>query len=165
MGNEPCAANRWRCDECKGASMLDLLDASQSIKRGAGGGYPASAAYRDLSAGARDDANLHGALQIQWRRGRGVPYAELVRDPAGNLYGTTGYGGNTSSSCPTPYQGCGVVFKTQYSLLFHSPPGYPKPTKNVLIIPQFVVVPEFVGRSFAARSSLPRASLIMLRLA
>ena len=35
------------------------------------------------------------------------PYAGLVRDPAGNLYGTTFYGGS-SKNC---YQGCGTVFK------------------------------------------------------
>jgi uncharacterized repeat protein (TIGR03803 family) len=35
------------------------------------------------------------------------PYAGLVRDVAGNLYGTTVYGG-ISRACPS---GCGVVFK------------------------------------------------------
>ena len=35
------------------------------------------------------------------------PYAGLVRDPAGNLYGTTFYGGG-SNNCG---QGCGTVFK------------------------------------------------------
>jgi uncharacterized repeat protein (TIGR03803 family) len=35
------------------------------------------------------------------------PYAGLVRDAAGNLYGTTGYGGNEGSFCYS----CGVVFK------------------------------------------------------
>lgn len=41
----------------------------------------------------------------------GNPFAGVVRDAAGNLYGTTLYGGNTSSSCPRGLQGCGVVFK------------------------------------------------------
>ena len=40
-----------------------------------------------------------------------TPYAPLVRDAAGNLYGTAGYGGNTSSSCFWGASGCGVVFK------------------------------------------------------
>ena len=35
------------------------------------------------------------------------PYG-LVRDSAGNLYGTTAYGGTVNSNCPV---GCGVVFK------------------------------------------------------
>jgi uncharacterized repeat protein (TIGR03803 family) len=39
----------------------------------------------------------------------GQPYAGLIRDAAGNLYGTTGLGGATST-CGPPY-GCGVVFK------------------------------------------------------
>jgi uncharacterized repeat protein (TIGR03803 family) len=38
------------------------------------------------------------------------PYAGLVMDAAGNLYGTTVYGGNTSS-CPIGRWGCGVVFE------------------------------------------------------
>jgi len=43
----------------------------------------------------------------------GVPMAGVIRDSAGNLYGATPYGGNSSASCslrvaPT---GCGVVFK------------------------------------------------------
>jgi uncharacterized repeat protein (TIGR03803 family) len=36
------------------------------------------------------------------------PYAGLVRDPEGNLYGTTYYGGKIDCF---PEQGCGVVFK------------------------------------------------------
>ncbi len=36
------------------------------------------------------------------------PFANLVQDPAGNLYGTTGYGGNPSCFVGL---GCGVIFK------------------------------------------------------
>jgi uncharacterized repeat protein (TIGR03803 family) len=36
------------------------------------------------------------------------PEAGLVMDTAGNLYGTTAYGGTINSACPA---GCGVVFK------------------------------------------------------
>ena len=39
-----------------------------------------------------------------------IPEAGLIRDAAGNLYGTTSEGGNTSGSC-AGYGGCGVVFK------------------------------------------------------
>src|SRR5205085_2485583 len=37
-----------------------------------------------------------------------LPYAGLIRDAEGNLYGTTPYGGNSSSCAPL---GCGTVFK------------------------------------------------------
>jgi uncharacterized repeat protein (TIGR03803 family) len=40
----------------------------------------------------------------------GRPYAGLLRDAAGNLYGTTVYGGN-NDSCPGSGIGCGTVFK------------------------------------------------------
>jgi uncharacterized repeat protein (TIGR03803 family) len=38
------------------------------------------------------------------------PYGSLIRDAAGDLYGTTAYGGNFSAPCPYPSLGCGVVF-------------------------------------------------------
>lgn len=38
------------------------------------------------------------------------PYAGLVRDAAGNLYGTTSSGGSTNATC-APAGGCGTVFK------------------------------------------------------
>jgi uncharacterized repeat protein (TIGR03803 family) len=37
-----------------------------------------------------------------------LPYAPLIRDAGGNLYGTAGQGGTFNSTCP---YGCGVVFK------------------------------------------------------
>jgi uncharacterized repeat protein (TIGR03803 family) len=52
------------------------------------------------------------------------PYAGLVRDPAGNLYGTTYYGGS-SNNCS---QGCGTVFKldtTGAETVLHSFTGAP----------------------------------------
>ena len=39
------------------------------------------------------------------------PAAGLVRDAAGNLYGTTSGGGDTGSTCPNGSLGCGVVFR------------------------------------------------------
>lgn len=43
-------------------------------------------------------------------RDGGVPVAGLVFDATGNLYGTTVYGGDTSSTACAP-RGCGVVFE------------------------------------------------------
>jgi uncharacterized repeat protein (TIGR03803 family) len=38
------------------------------------------------------------------------PFTGLIRDAAGNLYGTTQYGGIVNHRCVT---GCGVVFQIQ----------------------------------------------------
>lgn len=38
-----------------------------------------------------------------------IPDSGLILDPAGNLFGTTDYGGN--SRCNNPYPGCGTIFK------------------------------------------------------
>jgi uncharacterized repeat protein (TIGR03803 family) len=40
-----------------------------------------------------------------------MPYAGLVQDKKGNLYGTAVFGGKTSSTCISPDAGCGVVFE------------------------------------------------------
>jgi len=39
------------------------------------------------------------------------PIGQLFRDDAGNLYGTTQFGGDNSQLCNIAYKGCGVVFK------------------------------------------------------
>lgn len=44
--------------------------------------------------------------------GGGYPIDGLARGPAGNLYGTTFWGGSGTGCAGTmdPYQGCGVLF-------------------------------------------------------
>lgn len=55
-----------------------------------------------------------------------TPAAPLVRDAAGNLYGTTEYGGNFGGACRA--FGCGIVFKispTGKETVLHRFTGYP----------------------------------------
>jgi uncharacterized repeat protein (TIGR03803 family) len=96
-----------------------------SFKGGADGAYPLAGLIRD----AKD--NLYGTTTYGGASGQGVvfklspsgaetilytftggadgadPHSALLRDAAGNLYGTTAYGGG-SSACES---GCGTVFK------------------------------------------------------
>jgi uncharacterized repeat protein (TIGR03803 family) len=52
------------------------------------------------------------------------PHAGVIGDGAGNLYGTTAYGGTVAQSCgPSAVAGCGVVFKlapTGHETVLHS---------------------------------------------
>ena len=45
------------------------------------------------------------------------PMAGLLRDAAGNLYGTTAFGGENGSSCGEVNIGCGVAFKLDKTVL------------------------------------------------
>ena len=69
-----------------------------------------------------------------------IPVGGLVLDNAGNLYGTTAYGGTSGQPCNEPvYTGCGVVFelspgtggKWKESIL-HSFAGYPNDGQSPL---------------------------------
>jgi uncharacterized repeat protein (TIGR03803 family) len=101
-----------------------------SFTGGAGGGLPVAGLAQDA------EGNLYGTTQYggtaKGRSGYGVvfkldtagnetvlhtftggedgsqPVAGLLRDPIGNLYGTTTGGGVANSTCPN---GCGVAFK------------------------------------------------------
>jgi uncharacterized repeat protein (TIGR03803 family) len=63
----------------------------------------------------------------------GTPIAGVVLDSAGNLYGTTTYGGITTGTCSTLGPGCGVVYKVDtaghetvlYSFTGGADGGYP----------------------------------------
>jgi uncharacterized repeat protein (TIGR03803 family) len=63
----------------------------------------------------------------------GVPYSGVIGDAAGNLYGTTTYGGILTGPCAGPPAGCGVVFKIDsrgnysviYSFTGHADGGIP----------------------------------------
>jgi uncharacterized repeat protein (TIGR03803 family) len=101
---------------------------------GADGALPGAGLIRDAAGnlyGTAPDGGIHagscvysgcgvvfkldraGALTVlhsfDGGAGGGNPLAGLVRDVAGNLYGTTSYGGIFGRSCQSP--GCGVVFK------------------------------------------------------
>lgn len=81
----------------------------------AGNLYSTTAIYNGLteangSVFKLDDAGLETALHDFRRRKNGItPEAGLILDAAGNLYGTTAFGGSYTGPC-TGY-GCGVVFK------------------------------------------------------
>lgn len=74
-------------------SLVTLLVIASTGLRGQGSG-PGYLVLHTFSGGA----------------GGGAPYAGLVADASGNLYGTTQFGGNTSAPCPV-FGGCGTVYK------------------------------------------------------
>jgi uncharacterized repeat protein (TIGR03803 family) len=112
-----------RCDSAPSGYDFKVLHAFT----GSDGAQPAAGLIRDATG------NLYGTATSGGAHGQGVvfklspggtytvlysftggadgaePIAGLVRDAAGNLYGTTQYGGATST-CSPPL-GCGVVFK------------------------------------------------------
>jgi uncharacterized repeat protein (TIGR03803 family) len=56
------------------------------------------------------DANGKETVLHQFNGGDGAnPYASVVLDSSGNIYGTTQVGGRNGGNCS--YSGCGVVFK------------------------------------------------------
>jgi hypothetical protein len=62
-----------------------------------------------------------------------APYGALIRDDAGNLYGTTVHGGKTTDACtiqPQFLQGCGTVFELQ-------PPSMPGGAWTEVVLYQF----------------------------
>jgi uncharacterized repeat protein (TIGR03803 family) len=72
------------------------------------------------------------------------PSAGLIMDGAGNLYGTTGFGGAPGPSCPSSY-GCGVAFELT-------------PTTNGWTE---TVLHSFCSQSNCADGNQPSAGLIM----
>ena len=106
-GREPCAGI--------------LFDASGNIygTTAAGGMYADYGTVFELLAGSHKEKvlwNFNGADGSQ-------PFASLILDGAGNLYGTT-YQGGQSGDCPYG-QGCGVVFEV-------NPSGTPTSTTTAL---------------------------------
>jgi uncharacterized repeat protein (TIGR03803 family) len=97
-----------------------------SFKGAADGAYPTADLVRDQAGNLygttsggyntnngtvfKVDAKGHETVLYTFTGGTdgGFPWAGLVRDPQGNLYGTAQYGGNLA--CYAPY-GCGTVFK------------------------------------------------------
>lgn len=60
----------------------------------------------------------------------GINPGNLVADAAGNLYGTTGYGGSGPCSSPTSYPGCGIIFQLR-------PPAQPAGTWTETVLYSF----------------------------
>jgi uncharacterized repeat protein (TIGR03803 family) len=108
-----------------------------SFTGGADGGFPSSGVIRDQAGNLYGTTVYGGIVTANCPSGCGVvykldpagqltvlhsfaggaePYSGVIRDSAGNLYGTTQYGG--SANCPS---GCGVVYKLdiagQYTVL------------------------------------------------
>jgi uncharacterized repeat protein (TIGR03803 family) len=110
-----------------------------SFTGGADGAYPATGLVRDEAGNLYGTTHGGGDISVSacsFNPGSGVvfrvdpngkesvlyaftggtdglgPSSGLVRDEAGNLYGTTVMGGDLSGICPGfPAPGCGVVFK------------------------------------------------------
>src|SRR6266853_1647832 len=63
-------------------------------------------------ASAQEEKVLH-SFNVSGQGGS-YPNADLVSDAAGNLYGTTGYGGTGACSSAMP-TGCGTVFELKHN--------------------------------------------------
>jgi uncharacterized repeat protein (TIGR03803 family) len=89
------------------------------IRDSAGNLYGTTAAGGAEGAGVvyKLAGNGHETLLYTFTGGAdgGYPEAGLVRDSAGNLYGTTANGGNSTGTCSYGFSGCGVVFKLDAS--------------------------------------------------
>lgn len=80
------------------------------------------------------------------------PYAGLILDSAGNLYGTTVYSGNTGGPCNT--LGCGTVFKldtTGLETVLHSFTGANGDGEN----PQTALIMDSEGNLYGTASGYP----------
>jgi len=78
-----------------------------------GGGNPSSPCPYYSGCGVVFELDGAGTEKVLYTFSGGAdgsgPFAGLIRDAVGNLYGTTVQGGNFSGSCSL--YGCGVVFK------------------------------------------------------
>jgi uncharacterized repeat protein (TIGR03803 family) len=126
-GGEGCGTV-WKLDTAGNLTVL------YSFTGGTDGAFPEASLAMDGSGNLYGDAGQGGDLSCDPPYGCGVvfeisssgnfsvlhaflggsndgqvPNATLLRDSAGNLYGTTGYGGDLSCGGLNP--GCGVVFK------------------------------------------------------
>lgn len=91
-----------------GASSLYGAATYGGINLCGGGGYPCGSIWQ-LTRQA--DGQMEGSTLYSFQSGStgSLPVGGVVRDKAGNLYGTASQGGSTSQSCPP--MGCGVVYE------------------------------------------------------
>jgi uncharacterized repeat protein (TIGR03803 family) len=131
------------------AAQGQTLTVLYSFKGGADGSGPTASLIRDTEGNLYGTTYLGGDLKCGTRAGCGTifkldatgketvlhrfaggaagsnPFAGLIRDPEGNLYGTTVYGGDLNCGDPS---GCGTVFKldaTGKKTVLHSFAGPP----------------------------------------
>jgi len=78
-------------------------------------------AFKPLFVSAQAQASRSFKVIHNFTGGKdgGYPYAGLVIDRAGNLYGTANLGGDLAAQCPPVNQGCGTLFE-----LVRSKAGY-----------------------------------------
>lgn len=78
----------------------------------AGGEYSSGTAFElTPGSGGWKEALLYSFCGKAYCPDGAAPYAPLIFDPAGHLFGTTASGGKLSTLC---YVGCGTVFKLQH---------------------------------------------------
>lgn len=117
----PMAGGTWKeqiynCGECGSSNGVPASDSAGTLYGTAtygglntcgGNVYPCGSIWQ-LTRQADGQVTSSTLYSFQDGSTGSLPVGGVVRDKAGNLYGTTSMGGITSASCP---EGCGVVYE------------------------------------------------------